>query len=154
MIIPDYEVLYKLHFFMEGFQSYKILAEKMNKFLIYLKNLLSDNNMINLFEIANLIKKAKLSIKKQEHLNDFASIKRKLYYDDQEFNQENDINQEEVHALVNELRVFCIRKFEFDKLKNELLIEIKLDPLFEKFFFVIKNHMQSNEINEQMNFKK
>ena len=151
MCIPDYEVLYKLYFFIEGFQSYKILAEKMNKFIIYLKNLLFDNNMINLLEIANLIKKAKLSIKKQEHFNNLDSMKTKIYYDDQEFNQENDIDQEEVQALVNELSIFCKRKFELDKLKNELLNEINIDLLFEKFFFVINNHMQ---LKEQLNFRK
>ena len=64
MVLPDNEILYQLFLYMEGFDSFKILATKMNKLLMSLRTTfpLIKDPMI-LADVTNLIKRAKLNIK-------------------------------------------------------------------------------------------
>ena len=134
MIIPDNEIFYKLYLYLEGFNSYIILAEKLNKFLNYIKNINYDDNIIYLFEIVNIIKKAKSSIHKE------ALPKRGVFYNDKEFNQDYDINKEEAKAIINELRIFCKRRYEIkkkilvDNEDNGIEEKIDIDNLLDHFF--------------------
>ena len=64
MALPDNEILYQLFLYMEGFDSFKILAAKMNKLLMSLRTtfpLIKDP--LILADASNLIKRAKLSMK-------------------------------------------------------------------------------------------
>ena len=77
-----------------------------------------------------------------------------MYYNDLEFNQENDINKEEVKALGFELRNFILKKFEISKIQP--IENIKnpkevFESLFEKFFPISK---LSERAEEKMGFQK
>jgi len=154
MIIPDNEILYQLFLYIEGFDSFKILADKMNKFLISLKTVfISIKDPILLSDAVNLIKRAKGSIKKHAHIAELDSQKR-IFYNDKEFNQEYDIKKEEAKALANEIRTFCLKKYEIHKIQieksyknpNELF-----ESLFEKYFPLLN---KNDCVEERLSFHK
>ena len=64
MVLPDNEIIYQLFLYMEGFDSFKILATKMNKLLLSLKTIFPlMKDPIIIADIINLIKRAKSVIK-------------------------------------------------------------------------------------------
>lgn len=139
---------------MEGFFSFKILAEKVNNFIVTLKNLLHEENiMINLSDIISIIKRSKLYLSQKDNLIDLNQKSQGVFYNDKEFNQENDIKQAELNAIAKELRCFLSKKIELNKIaidkqfKNSKEI---LEKLLEKIFGPLK----TNKLIEEQGINK
>lgn len=147
MLVPDYEIIFQIYFYLENFYSYKILAKKCKGFFNELKELNENKTLIEIKDIINIIKNSKNFVSfKEDLIND--DNHRGVFYNDQEFNQENDAKFDEIAAVIDGIRLYFKEKIKYTKLniKNiKKTKEILESLLFKHFNFSPNIQFRNNQ---------
>lgn len=119
IMAPNYEILFQIYLFTESFLSFKILAKKIHDLHTELKTILNEQISFQIHEVIEMVKRAKSSVIYPENLNEENSKKGGVFYNDKEFNDEEDINLNEMEAVIHELKLLLKKKINLVKLKHE-----------------------------------
>lgn len=148
MVLPDYEIIFQIYFYLENFFSYKILAKKCKEFFNELKELNENTSLIEIKDIIKIVKNSKNFISLKEELaNDDNHAK--VYYNDQEFNQDNDVKCDEIAAVIDGIRLYFKEKIKYTKFNSKNVKKTKetFESILSKYFNFSSN-VQSSNINK------